>query len=48
MSKKGIVGRVYRINKKKLERTIKTILDELYVEFPEIVEKWIKESERIE
>jgi len=46
MSWKGTVGRVYKINKEKVEKAVKAILDELYAGFPEIVEKWIKEKVR--
>ena len=35
--------RVYKLNKEKLERAIRAILDELYAKFPEVVEKWISE-----
>jgi len=44
MSWKGMIKRTYKINKGKVEKTVKAILDELYAEFPEIVEKWIKEK----
>jgi len=44
MNEKGIVGKVYRINREKLEEAVKAILDELYKGCPEIVEKWIKEK----
>ena len=35
--------RVYKLNKEKLEKAIRAILDELYAKFPKIVDTWMSE-----
>ena len=36
--------RVYKLNKEKVEKAVRAMLDELSNEFPEIVEKWMSEQ----
>jgi len=43
MNEKIRVVSFYKINREKLEEAIRAILDKLYSEFPEIVEKWAEE-----
>jgi len=43
MGEKMKVGTFYKINREKLEEAIRAILNKLYSEFPEIVEKWAEE-----
>ena len=41
MSEKGLICRVYKVNREKLEEFVKGMLDILYELDPEAVKKWI-------
>jgi len=44
VEQKGLAGRVFRLNREKVEEALREILDELYNGFPDEVEQWMKEK----